>query len=276
MGSKEATQDMGAKFSRHEANSVPQQQQCATGSEPLSQDTRIVREMKIKSDDTDDMKALAPPAEAKKLPHNYQAILKDADEDFDVDKYSSLPMELLYKRLEDGVFLHKKRQKYLVDKECGSNSFILYARQLSIIWGEDTRYWRWYSVKETSDADVEVAELKNVCWLEIHANFDTTNLTPGALYQVAFVIKMGESCYGWDHPVNVRLRLPNGTVKQHKQNFRLKPKNEWINIPVDEFTLTPQNTGEIEISMEEYKGGNWKSGLHIKAVTIQPKKHHNI
>ncbi|TXG48317.1 hypothetical protein EZV62_027611 [Acer yangbiense] len=256
-------QDMGSKCSRDE-------QQCVTGSESLSQDTFIVREIEIESDDSDDMKAVAPPAKAEKLPHNYQAILKDADEDFDIDKYSSMPTELLYKQLEDG--------KYLIDKECGSNSFILYARQLLITWGEDTRYWHWYSVKETisSDADVDVAELEKVCWLEIHAKFDTTNLTPGALYQVAFVIKMDESCYGWDHPVNVRLRLPDGTIKQHKQNFRLKPKDEWIDIPVDEFTVTPQNTGEIDISMDEYEGGNWKSGLIIKAVTIQPKKHHNI
>ncbi|KAK2634961.1 hypothetical protein Ddye_029753 [Dipteronia dyeriana] len=272
-------QDMGSKCSRDEANSVPQQQQCATESESLSQDTFIVREIEIESDDTDNMKALAPPAEAEKLPHNYQAILKDADhDDLDIDKYSSMPMELLHKQLEDGVFLNQKRQKYFVDKECGSNSFILYARHLLITWGEDTRYWHWYSVKETSDsdADVDVAQLKNVCWLEIHAKFDTTKLTPGALYQVAFVIKMDESCYGWNHPVNVRLRLPDGTMKQHQQNFRLKPKNEWIDIPVDEFTLTPQNTGEIDISMDEYEGGNWKSGLIIKAVTIQPKKHHNI
>ncbi|KAK2634957.1 hypothetical protein Ddye_029749 [Dipteronia dyeriana] len=247
MGSNEAMQDMGSKCSRDKANSVTQQQQCATESESLSQDTFIVREIEIESDDTDNMKALAPLAEAEKLPHNYQAILKDADhDDLDIDKYSSMPIELLHKQLEDGVFLNQKRQA------------------ITISFGSD------------SDADVDVAQLKNVCWLEIHAKFDTTKLTPGALYQVAFVIKMDESCYGWNHPVNVRLRLPDGTMKQHQQNFRLKPKNEWIDIPVDEFTLTPQNTGEIDISMDEYKGGNWKSGLIIKAVTIQPKKHHNI
>ncbi|KAK4850135.1 hypothetical protein QYF36_004111 [Acer negundo] len=251
-------QDMGSK--------------CSTGSE--TQDTLIVREIVIESDDEiheniaqddiDDMKA-------EKVPHNYQEIIKDADEDFYIDNSS---MELLYKQLEDGVFLNQKKQKYFVDKECRSNSFILYARQLRIVWGDDTRYWHWYSVKETSDVDVEVdvAQLKNVCWFEIHAKFDTTNLTPGALYQVAFVIKMDESCYGWDHPVNVRLRLPDGTVKQHKHNVMLKPKNVWINIPVDEFTVTPENTGEIDISMDEYVGGKWKSGLTIKAVTIQPKK----
>lgn len=49
-------------------------------------------------------------AKAEKLPHNYQAILKDADGDFDIDKYSSMPTELLYKQLEDGVFLKQKRQ----------------------------------------------------------------------------------------------------------------------------------------------------------------------
>ena len=73
---------MGSKCSRDK-------QQCETGSESLSQpqDTFI----------------------AEKLPHNYHAILKDADEDFDIDKYSSMPTELLYKQLEDGVFLKQKR-----------------------------------------------------------------------------------------------------------------------------------------------------------------------
>ncbi|KAL5775462.1 hypothetical protein ACOSP7_013019 [Xanthoceras sorbifolium] len=262
-------QDMGSIFSRQQQQQQEQEQQqhCATKTPTRSEseDTCIVREIVIESDEETGANTVPD----QKLPHNYEAILKDADADFHIDNSS---IELLYKQLEDGVFLNQKRQKYWVDKESGSNSFMLYAREFSISWGGDNRFWHWYTEPETSDVSVEVAELKDVCWLEINAKFDTTKLTPGTLYQVAFVVKMKNSSRGWDKKVNLRLRLPDGNTKGVEENLMLQPKEEWINIPVDEFLVTPENTGELDISMDEYKDGKWKSGLIIKGVIIQPKK----
>lgn len=45
-------------------------------------------------------------------------------------------------------FLLLLLQKHWVDKK-SNNVFFLYARNLSITWAADTRYWHWPSLKET-------------------------------------------------------------------------------------------------------------------------------
>lgn len=76
---------------------------------------------------------------------------------------------------------------------------------------------------------------------------------------------------GWEVPVNLRLLFPNGTKQEHKENLIVKPRNQWIEIPVGEFESTPEIAGEMEISMYEYEGGEWKKGLVVKGVIIRPK-----
>lgn len=122
---------------------------------------------------------------------------------------------------------------------------------------------------------IEVAELKKVCWLEVHGHLDIRKLSPGVLYQVSFVIMLKDPAPGWDHPVNVRLVLPvAGGKKQqllYKENFIEKSRACWIEIPVGEFVASDKDAGEMEISMYEYEGGMWKQGLVIKGVAIKPK-----
>lgn len=121
-----------------------------------------------------------------------------------------------------------------------------------------------------SDVFVDVAELLDVCWLEVHGKFDTTKLSPGILYEVTFVVMLKDPAYGWEVPVNFRLILPNGIKHEHKENLVTKPRAQWIEIPVGEFKTSPENVGEIEVSMYEY-GGKWKRGLVIKGIAIRPK-----
>ncbi len=118
---------------------------------------------------------------------------------------------------------------------------------------------------------VDVAELLNVCWLEVHGKFETTKLSPGTLYEVAFEIMLKDPAYGWEVPVNVRLILPDGNKQEHKENLMKKPRGQWIEIPVGEFVTSQEKTGEIEFSIYEYEGGMWKRGLLIKGVAIRPK-----
>ncbi|KAJ6386646.1 hypothetical protein OIU78_016553 [Salix suchowensis] len=142
-----------------------------------------------------------------KLPHNYESILRDADSP--VDRSS---VDKLYNQLNTGVFLNQKRKKYWVEKKFYSNCFMLFAKDLSITWGGDTRYWKWPSLCETGayhicvtssnschlhfqessmfsspnhqfsydsgDVSVHVAELLCVCWLEIYGKFNTKNAFP--------------------------------------------------------------------------------------------------
>ncbi|KAJ4702547.1 Protein PHLOEM PROTEIN 2-LIKE like [Melia azedarach] len=126
---------------------------------------------------------------------------------------------------------------------------MLFAKDMSIIWSDDSSYWQWISVKETSDVTVDAAELLDVCWLEIRARIDTTKLSPGIPYEAAFVAMMKDHSYGWENPVKLGLLLPNGSKKEHQRDLReIKQRNQWTEIPVGEF-----------ITFVLRKEGSWKS-----------------
>lgn len=161
-------------------------------------------------------------------------------------------------------------QKYWIDGNM-KNCFMLYARDLSITWGEDGAYWHWPIIKESSDESLAAAELINVCWLEVHGSFNTVNLTPRTHYEVFFVVMLKDPAYGWGVPVNVRLILADGTRKERKENMMNRLRGTWIEILAGEFTALPDNTGEMEISLYEYEAGIWKKGLVIKGVIIRAK-----
>jgi hypothetical protein len=81
---------------------------------------------------------------AAPLSHNNEAILKDADSP--IEKSS---LDRLYDQLHAGELSNQKGKKYLVDKKSNGYCFFLYARNLSITWAADSRYWQWPYLKET-------------------------------------------------------------------------------------------------------------------------------
>ncbi|KAI7751439.1 hypothetical protein M8C21_022922 [Ambrosia artemisiifolia] len=193
---------------------------------------------------------------------SHEAILKDADTAIDASS-----IEPLYA----GIFLNQKRQKYWVDKASHGNCFLVYARDLTITWGGDKRYWHWTNIQETSEEVVECAELLNVCWLEIHGKFEISKLTPGIMYEVVFVVMVKDHAYGWGVPINVRLVLPDGNKEWRKENIMDKQRSKWFEIPVGEFKVEPKKGGFVEFSLYEYEGGAWKKGLLVKGAAIRPK-----
>ncbi|KAK3009338.1 hypothetical protein RJ639_013420 [Escallonia herrerae] len=201
-----------------------------------------------------------------KEPHKCEAILNDAD--ITIDRSS---IENLHDQLYAGVFLNQKRKKYWVERTSHHNCFMLFARDLVITWADDERFWHWVNFKETSDAFVDVAEMLMVCWLEIHGRFETTNLSPGIVYEVLFVVMLKDPAYGWEVPVNLRLILPDGSSQEHKENLMEKQRGQWIEILAGKFMATPDKVGDIEFSLYEYEAGIWKKGLIVKGVAIRPK-----
>ncbi|KAH7837926.1 hypothetical protein Vadar_019626 [Vaccinium darrowii] len=201
-----------------------------------------------------------------KLPHNYEAIIKDADSP--VDNSST---EKLYNQLRGGIILNQKKKKYWVDGKSNKNCFMLFARDLSITWGEDKRYWHWPYLQEASHGFIDVAELLRVCWLEMNGKFEMVNLSPDTVYEVVFLVMLKDSSFGWEVPVNVKLILPDGTTQQHQEKFMAKPRGSWIEIPAGEFGTSSEKIGDIQFSLYETESGQWKSGLIIKGVVIRPK-----
>ncbi|KAI3873943.1 hypothetical protein MKW98_001592 [Papaver atlanticum] len=166
-------------------------------------------------------------------------------------------------------------QKYWIDENSGCNCFMLFPRNLAIIWAENKQYWNWPSMK-FGEMAIEVAELVNVCWLEVNGKFDTRKLSPGVKYEILFVVMLKNSACGWGTPVNLRLVHPCGKTQHRKENLQLKPKSQWIELQVGEFQTSPQLSDcekEIQFSLFECENGNWKGGLVIKGVIIRPKKY---
>ncbi|KAK3037082.1 hypothetical protein RJ639_029924 [Escallonia herrerae] len=192
---------MGGRSSRHrhrtsqpQAPAPPTSQPQAPG-EP-SQAPRVPRQTEPSSENGNTK---------VKEPHNCEAILNDAD--IPIDQSS---LEKLQDQLYAGVFLNQKRKEYWVEMTSHHHCFMLFARDLAITWARDEHYWPWPSFKET--------------------RFDTTNLSPGILYDVLFVVMLKEPVYGWEVPVNLRLILPDGSTQEHKENLMEKERGQWIEI----------------------------------------------
>ncbi|KAL3533473.1 hypothetical protein ACH5RR_006994 [Cinchona calisaya] len=153
-----------------------------------------------------------------------------------------------------------------------SNSFILSARDLSIIWGDDTTYWEWGLAKYSSDIFVVGAKLLQVWWLAVSGRFEIVKLSPQTLYEVVFEIKLEKFTFMCETPVNLKLITPpEGMTQEHIENLDLKPRGEWIEILAGEFTTGPDPIGYLEFSLFQHDTKIEKRGLLVKGVTIRPK-----
>lgn len=186
---------------------------------------------------------------------------------------SSISVEELCNRIYGGVLMNDNKLKFWVDEVLEKNCFLLPAKELSITWIEDARYWGWIDQKEKcycGEVDVPVAKLLRVCWLKISGTFKTIALSPKTTYEVAFVVKMSENSSGWYLPVNLNLTLPDKTMQGRIESMNQKSKGKWIDILVGTFMTTPENIGQISFSFSE-TGDDWKSGLLVKGVVLRPK-----
>ncbi|XP_031263584.1 protein PHLOEM PROTEIN 2-LIKE A1-like [Pistacia vera] len=131
-------------------------------------------------------------------PHNLDAILQEADSQ--INKSS----DNLIEQLHGGIFLNQNKLAspiYLID--CFFHP-----------------------------VEVEVAELAKVCWLDVTKKFPRQNLTPRHTYEVSFVLKKLKGCEGFqNHPMNLKLTLPNQSPMEHKQDLSILPENKWSDIP---------------------------------------------
>ncbi|XWS58619.1 hypothetical protein CRYUN_Cryun08bG0050200 [Craigia yunnanensis] len=170
------------------------------------------------------------------------------------------------------VFPEHKRKKTWEDAKSGHKCFVLYARSLHISWSH-LDYWVWDSFKETSDEKIEVARLRTVCWLDVRGNFKISDLSPGTVYEVVYVVMLTKGASGWELPVKLKLCLPDGKVQERQVSLLQKPRGQWMELSLGHF-CTGENgetreTREVWFYLYEC-GGHWKNGLVIKGVILRP------
>ena len=156
----------------------------------------------------------------------------------------------------------------------------------------------------------EVAELLNVCWLEIRGRLDTRLLSQQTKYAAYLVFNLAESSHGLDYPPQetsvklgahvsshtTRLQIPeieydwtenelsdhSGSDDYEDQAFQIREtqsstevvsrEDRWMEIELGEFDTDCGDDGEVEMSFMGIKGGHWKRGLIVQGIEIRPRK----
>ncbi|CAA3012818.1 Hypothetical predicted protein [Olea europaea subsp. europaea] len=159
------------------------------------------------------------------------------------------------------------------------------ARELTICWIEDKRYWGWTHPPDCSRT--EVAELRNVCWLDIMGTIDVKNLLKNTDYGAYLVFKLKD---GWskeleqvkssvrfvkdkddgieDEGVTVFLD-DKKEVDTYEQVPHLR-KDGWKEIKLGDFFNEGGDEGNVEMRLFETKKLHWKFGLLVKGIEVRP------
>lgn len=188
----------------------------------------------------------------------------------------------LYFRLRSGILRKDFCMPYWLDPATGEGCFVKSARALSIVWGDDERYWRW--APQPDSWFPEGACLENVCWLEVRGELEAVFM-PGA-YTVSFRVRFTDAFHGWTRsPVNFSLSTTDG---QHVESQRflqgvqtniesrsvrvtpLRQLGHWMELDVGEFLVESEMRLKVQFRMMEIQGGRWKRGLVLDGVKIQP------
>ncbi|MCD9641735.1 hypothetical protein HAX54_028162 [Datura stramonium] len=134
---------------------------------------------------------------------------------------------------------------------------------------------------------VEVAELVNVCWLDIRGKIDTARLARKTSFGVYLVFKLGDNHRELEKATaSVRFvkEKAEGTDEEGYTVFISKAKREegergrfphhrsdgWMEIKLGEFFNNFGEDGEVEMRLMENKNPNWKCGLIVKGIDIRP------
>ncbi|KAF7131510.1 hypothetical protein RHSIM_Rhsim09G0130600 [Rhododendron simsii] len=135
------------------------------------------------------------------LPSQYKDIITRAVDFPNLTRSSSSSFaskKQLYLWLSDHPLLIDQGTKsFSLEKSSGRICYMLAARNLTIVWGDTPSYWRWISIPESRFS--EVAELINVCWLEIRGKINTSMLSPNTTYAAFFVFKSTVGAYGFEY-----------------------------------------------------------------------------
>ncbi|XP_020112964.1 F-box protein PP2-B10-like [Ananas comosus] len=169
----------------------------------------------------------------------------------------------------------------------GSSVVKIRPRDLTISQSETSQCWAW--IRDPPSSDEEVAEMMDLCRLEIEGKSDCKDLTTGKTYAAYLIFKIAEESCGLTSPYpDARVALgdheakacavcldPSKGKKKHEDDVRLPRKRNdgWMEIELGEFTVNRGEEGEkVRMSLSETKVMNWKKGLIVGGIEIRPKK----
>nr|GMC61438.1 putative late blight resistance protein homolog R1A-3 isoform X2 [Ipomoea batatas] len=142
------------------------------------------------------------------------------------------------------------------------------------------RYWMW-----TRDSGHEVAELVNVCWLEITGTVDTGCLRKITSYSAYLVFKLDPLSQCLETAVAcVKYLNDKGNYGENRrcQVFLAKTRHSgdpgqfpdcrpdgWMEIKLGDFYVSSGNEGEVQMRLWNTEP-DWKSGLIVRGIEVRP------
>ncbi|RLM79353.1 putative F-box protein PP2-B12 [Panicum miliaceum] len=139
------------------------------------------------------------------LPPDHAAVLARADEPVECESKK----ELFSRLCGSPVLLDGATMSFGLERRSGAKCLMLSARALSIVWGDDPTCWIWTASLPGSRFP-EVAELVDVCWLEISGKLSLSLLSPGTTYAAYLVFAIADESYGLE--CHVGMLPPKATV----------------------------------------------------------------
>ncbi|KAM7500366.1 hypothetical protein LguiA_024780 [Lonicera macranthoides] len=158
------------------------------------------------------------------------------------------------------------------DKQSTDNTkeLILKPRNLSIVWGNDDRYWR---MPDPQDPD-SAAELLQVNWLEVTGFI---NLSRGKSYEIGFNVSLTPDAFGWSGlQVYIMAKIGKKGKYVLKKQYVIKPTtdNQRFDIPflsdklkIDVPTFAKEDT--VYFGLYEVWSGRWKGGLRVHHAFVR-------
>ncbi|KAL8240199.1 hypothetical protein R6Q59_013554 [Mikania micrantha] len=189
----------------------------------------------------------------------------------------------LYHRLSDSyILLDRGNLGFKLDKESGRKCYLVGARDLSITWDNDTRYWVWGNVLESRFE--EVAILREVWWLDIYGKLSSVMLSPNTTYAAYLVFRIIRDSSGLSVPAKTILNF-GGIISETINVFLQQPelwmgrgaqaqaprKDGWMDIKLGEFYYNDGDEGEVGMGFQEHDDDVRKQGLIVEGIEIRPK-----
>ncbi|URE05855.1 F-box protein [Musa troglodytarum] len=174
-------------------------------------------------------------------------------------------------------------QSFALERSTGRKCLMVSSRELWFTWGGDNRYWTFTSDYESRFA--EVAQLLQVCWLDLGGEITSTMLSPKTCYAAYFIFQLKENSEGFQSPaqeasISIGAHVSETTVIL-EPGRRRRTTDPTIQIP------RTRDDGWMEIEMGEFPNDdckesvrfrfrqvtqmNWKRGLIVQGIEFRPK-----
>ncbi|XP_044493825.1 putative F-box protein PP2-B12 [Mangifera indica] len=208
----------------------------------------------------------------KFLPSDYQEIISSSVSPSLLT--TNLSKKDLYLHLcRNPITINNGTMSFAIEKNSGKKCFMVGARELSISWGNDSRFWAWLSLPESRFG--EVAYFRYVWCFDVKGKIDTKILSPKTTYGAYLVFNLHE--YGFrKKPVESGVyleKLDNG----ERRSLLLDPPpsvnrgDGWKEIEMGEFFNENGDDGTLICSLSDFSSRHIKQGLFIEGIELRPK-----